>query len=1212
MNVQMDEQKIFGIVGNPIFGWIISKLMDRGLVWLKRKSSDKDEFVEIVQNVINKYPEENLKQEYFISLFLDQKVKVNLNAFEEGKEEISQSLLTESINRIFFDDFTNKRDISLKIMEDLFEEIKTFIFNDPYYANRFAYSVMKLLEKSIHSYGQNIVKSLYEIDKKMDAGFSRTDEGIAQILNEVRAFTKLQPLEETQNSAINSVIKIANDFMNEGKIISARKIYLDLLPKIDSLEKELLWRINSNIGKTFVNEFDELESVKYFEAAYNFFPNDPKGLIQLAYARLLEHDTTNGIKIVENILQNQPDSAEALVVKCNFQMLEGKYSDAIDTISKTKLDSFETLYTYAFLLNKNGNNDKAKEYVLKALEIQKHPIAYDLLAVSMIDPLMESYNKNKPLHLRKDDNIYLIGCEALKHLNEALGVLGNREEKKQLALIYHNRGVVFSLLQDFNKALRDFEKSIELGLNEGIVYLNLGTAYLHCSIYDKAEGSFIKAMEFGESLALNYLINVLLVNNKLPNAKELILQNVRGDLSDLSSNNLMCYLILAEIYERELNDSESNKIISTLRKKYPENILILEREVAFISNHGDIGSAINILEDYLKQVTVQNDFLIFILADLYFHVKNWGKSTELLYGLLSKTNYGPVEKRYLFSLTNQGKYPKALEFITELESSINCNVEEIQRIKGDIFLSYEKFLDSKEIFKILATNFRKSEYYIKWGLSEFRIGELEIASVVLSNAVKDFKDKPHDLLRISSAYSYLSKTKEALDIAFNLLQDFPNDLDTVKNYLMIFLSHTHQFPDAHVDNQMKIAFKENIDSFEDKFPGDKSWQKMEVGDNFEELKIMLHEQEKYLNKIILLHDFHRLPLSMVSKLLRKNIYQTWAGFINRTDRTIWSYSTNNSKKEYNFIRSYCSEIVLEPVAFFTLYNLNQIDSLSRFSRCFFPQRLLDVLMHEVNQCQINKNSGLLTVFSLNGQLYKNEVSIWEIESYMKKLLEMIEFLKGKTFGFEAVENKHYSEDKFFNSLDDTSKQAIQFSIERNIPLLIDEATILEFFQAKYNLQGFSTLTFLRVLRADNKITTQGYNSLLLKLISGNYHFISLNADIIKQGLKENNFKMSFETQYIFKYLNQPDIDERSVASVLGDLFMVLYSEDISTIVKNTWIDYALDCLPRNRINTTALLKFLFDWVSNHYNGVVQSPFIINWLDDILRSWALSRAVPYFK
>ncbi len=1211
----MDEQKIFEIIGKPVFGWILSKLFDKGFDWLKRKKiQEKDEFVEIVENIISKHYDDNLKQEYFVSLFQDEDVKKNLKAFEEGYEEISLDLLTETINKIVYGGAEDKKVTSLIIVKDLFDEIRSFVFNDPFYANHFAYSLTMQLKKTTNTYGQNIIKSLSEIDYKIDKGFAKTDENLANVMNKIDALiaTKQEPLENIKNSEINSIIKIANDFMKDGKILSARKIYLDLLTKVDKEEKNLLWRLNSNIGKSYLNEFNDQDGVKYFEDAYKLFPNEQKGLLQLAYARLIDHNTTEGLKTVEEILKINQDSEEALVVKCNLYLLNGNYNDAIDSISKTKLNTFETLYTYGFVLNKKGDNEKAKEYLLKALEYQRVPIALDLLTVTILDSLMVSYRLNRPLRIQKNSPLYLSTCEALKYLDEAILILEKREEKKQLATVYHNRGIVYSLMHEKEKSLYDLKTSKELGLDEGIVYLNLGIAYIQNSDLDNAEKCFTRAKELEEPNALNYLLNVLILKNNLTKAKDIILHNIRGDLSDLNANNLMSYLVLSEIYERELNDTESKRIIDELKKEFSKNIIVIDREVVFNCNHGNIDTAITILEENINGTVEKNEYLLFVLADLYFQIKSWEKSSELLSNLINNDEFGPVERRYLYSLTNQGKYAKALEFISNLESSIDINIEDIQKVKGDIFLFYEKFSDSKEVFKRLATNYRKAEYYIKWGLSEFRIGELETATVILNSAEKDFKDKPKDLLRISSAYSFLGKTKEALEIAFKVLQDLPDDLDTVKNYLMIFLSHTQQNPKDEVDNRMKIAFKNNMDSFEKKFPDDKSWQKMEVGENFEELKNMLREQEKYLQQINQLYDFHKLPLSMVSKLVQRNIFETWGGFINRTDRKIWAFSDNNSKKEYNLIREYCSEIVIEPIAFFTLYNVNQIGLLTRFSKCYFPQRLLDVLMHEVNMMRMNLNSGLFTVYSLNGQLYKNEIPVWEVENNIKKLLDMIEFIKGKTFGYEAVEKAPYSEDKMFDFLDDTLKQAIQFSLERKIPLLIDESSILELFQAKYNLQGFSTLTLFRVARAAKMFTTHDYNSILLKLIPGNYYFISINADIIRQGLKEHGFKMSFASQNILKYLNQPDINEESVAVVLAELFIILYSEEILPLRRDCWLDYALDCLPRNSINTTALLKLILDRVVIHYKGIINYQYVIKWLDNSLRTWAITRAVPYFK
>ncbi len=294
-----------------------------------------------------------------------------------------------------------------------------------------------------------------------------------------------------------------------------------------------------------------------------------------------------------------------------------------------------------------------------------------------------------------------------------------------------------------------------------------------------------------------------------------------------------------------------------------------------------------------------------------------------------------------------------------------------------------------------------------------------------------------------------------------------------------------------------------------------------------------------------------------------------------------------------------------------MYGINKIDLLNNFKNFYVPQRLLDIIFFEINMLKMSLKTGLMNIYSLNGQLYRNVIPPFEVENNIKSLTEMISIIKGKTIGYETDYEK-YRDDKMFKLLHEATVQAILYSLSKNIPLMIDESSLLVFLIQKYNLKAFSSLTLLRISKYHNKITTQEYNSIILKLVAGNYYFISLNADIIIHGLKADNFNMLVSSQYVVKYLNQPDINEESVAIVLGDLFVYLYSAPITPIKQDAWLDFSLDCLPRNRLNTTHLLKIIYERVRTRYKGIIKYNDVLLWLDSRLKTWAISRAVPYFK
>ncbi len=869
MNETFDLLRLFG---ESAFAWAISKLLDKSLSWLKNKDNLKEDlFNDIVDNVINNNSNIPLEKDHFIKLFINPLVQAELKEFEDAKKEMDLGVLVKEFRTIVFKGVEDKDNISNKIISDLLDEIKFAIFNDPIYTKRFFYSLITIFKNNQTNYSLEIISKVESIEDKMEYGFNElkvSNEITHQKIGELsEAITKgLENLPNSKNEGLNSRIKIANDLMNEGKVISARKIYIEILNDVEKDEKDLLWKLNSNIGKSYLNDFNDSKASEYFVEAYKIYPKEEKGLIQLALSHLVNEEYDEGIIITDRILNLNKNSIDGVTLKSNFLIYAEKFNEAISVFEEHEQNNFEICYALGFALGKAKRYTEAKDILLKALQFKRSPIALDLLAITILEPLINDLQNIRPINIYKSEKSFEELNEALKYLNESVELWRDKEIKKQLAIALMNRGIIFSLLKEKDKCLEDYKNSEYLGLVEAILFRNLGICYVDKGEFNEAAKYFTKAIEEGDTHSKEHLLNCMILHKNFVKAKEIILDTVTGDLSDLTSENLYFYSVLSEVYERELNYGESQKILEELAIKYPNDIRIIGRIVGNKRSRGEFKEAINILDEKIKLVQ-GNDILKIILADLYFELKNYEKSVHLYGELHTIHQFGYIETMYLYSLNNSGKFKEALHLIDTLEKNIGTNIEELNKMRGNINLYYENFDEAKEIFKKLATNYRKTDYYINWGLATFRLGEHDIAEKILNTAEKDFLNKPNELFKISSAYSIIGKTEKAVDLAYNLVKQKPDDPNYNNNYIFIFLNHTQINPSAKIEEEKKLLYQEIINTFEEKFPGEKNWTKIKIDNDFEEVKKILKDQEQFFKKINQLYDFHKLPLSITSKLI---------------------------------------------------------------------------------------------------------------------------------------------------------------------------------------------------------------------------------------------------------------------------------------------------------------------------------------------------------
>ena len=90
--------------------------------------------------------------------------------------------------------------------------------------------------------------------------------------------------------------------------------------------------------------------------------------------------------------------------------------------------------------------------------------------------------------------------EALRYADDAI------KSKPDEAEFFYLRGIVNNSLEKFNKALDDFTTAIDIGENEDLykVYLNRGIAYHNLLEYEPAMADFSRSIELNDTIASAY------------------------------------------------------------------------------------------------------------------------------------------------------------------------------------------------------------------------------------------------------------------------------------------------------------------------------------------------------------------------------------------------------------------------------------------------------------------------------------------------------------------------------------------------------------------------------------------------------------------------------------------------------------------------------------------------------------------------------------
>jgi len=92
----------------------------------------------------------------------------------------------------------------------------------------------------------------------------------------------------------------------------------------------------------------------------------------------------------------------------------------------------------------------------------------------------------------------------IEYFSQALLLWKDADGIKNKAIAYNNRGNVYQYLEQYDKAISDYNKAIELNPNYAKAYNNRGVAYDDLKQYDKAISDYTKALELNPNYAEAY------------------------------------------------------------------------------------------------------------------------------------------------------------------------------------------------------------------------------------------------------------------------------------------------------------------------------------------------------------------------------------------------------------------------------------------------------------------------------------------------------------------------------------------------------------------------------------------------------------------------------------------------------------------------------------------------------------------------------------
>ncbi|MCV2884436.1 PEP-CTERM system TPR-repeat protein PrsT [Aestuariibacter sp. AA17] len=274
-------------------------------------------------------------------------------------------------------------------------------------------------------YGQLLLR-LNQTDKAL----SHYDKWLAlQPLNKDAILGKLLILDARQN--YTQGVELASGFLENrndsqiamlnthftvmsGQFVQAREMFNALPDNIQALPI-----MKSTLARILVAEQQPQDALPLAKAAYEAVSNTRNVVLNLAILELLDRQQ-DGIQLLEKHIASNPTDIAALMLLAERQ-INSDPKKAAATYEKTlalRSDNFVVLNNIAYLYSQEGDNDKAEEFALRAVELQpENAAALDTLAQiyvaeSRFDDALKYYERAINDDMQNEE-IYLNYIEAL-------------------------------------------------------------------------------------------------------------------------------------------------------------------------------------------------------------------------------------------------------------------------------------------------------------------------------------------------------------------------------------------------------------------------------------------------------------------------------------------------------------------------------------------------------------------------------------------------------------------------------------------------------------------------------------------------------------------------------------------------------------------------------------------------------------------------------
>ncbi|MBW4455307.1 MAG: hypothetical protein KME55_22770 [Nostoc indistinguendum CM1-VF10] len=414
-----------------------------------------------------------------------------------------------------------------------------------------------------------------------------------------------------------------------------------------------------------------------------------------------------------------------------------------------------------------------------------------------------------------------------------------------------------------------------------------------------------------------------------------------------------------------------------------------------------------------------------------------------------------------------------------------------------------------------------------------------------------------------------------------------------------------------IKSKYVYAFQKSLELLESRFPDTPGFWMVQIDINESKdqlpksIQNVLDKSSDDFLEVEKLYKQHGLPLGVFAKLVNRDVLSVWGGLISKEDLGIrCCIGTAEERNHANsLLVTKPIKLVIDIVSILTLHGLNAADVVvNAFGKLGIAQSTIDILQKALKNYRVNELKESAFFIKEGNKYFIHETppeSVKSFADYLEKIIYWIntncEILPCNAALDIKRDERMELEELIGTSFSDT----ILIASEAGNLLYSDDLTLRQFAKAKFDIDGVWTQLVLMHCQNMNVFEKDDYNEAVIKLVLSNYHYTSINAQILIEAAKKSDWLVRRPFTNLLSLISKngsssllilnEQIDRMSLNSIITVTVEFIYElwrqhkmQQISDERRDSLVMEMLSSMVHGRQNRSAIIKQLITEVKRKF------------------------------